>query len=291
MQDRRCAGPVAIKTKRATLRVLVTCTCLVATPGAAAWLGAWVSYDRETERTEIYCGVYYQSYQGQFGAVHLVEIDLGHPGIELYMTPLDPLAVASGYQYRLHYVRNLARAERLAVAVNGALFAADSYLLPMVGDFATSVDSIISNHQINHLNPHDYVFWIDDQQIPHLETSRPIPPAVIRKAKWGIGAQSLSVRGSPLPHDGPRDRQTRLGINLECKRLWLGVFESASERDATAALMKAGAHYVLPLDGGDSASLYLGGRTHGTAGGLRFGGQRPVATIVGVKATPLLDPL
>jgi len=48
-----------------------------------------------------------------------VSINLATPGIELYVTPLDPVAVAQGWQYRLRRVADVVDKEKLAVAVNG----------------------------------------------------------------------------------------------------------------------------------------------------------------------------
>ena len=41
------------------------------------------------------------------GFVYWVRIDLTVPGIELYVTPKDPTAVAQGWQYRLRWVGNV----------------------------------------------------------------------------------------------------------------------------------------------------------------------------------------
>jgi hypothetical protein len=48
-------------------------------------------------------------------------VDLGASGIELYVTPLDPEAVAQGWQYRLRGIAEVVQREQLAVAVNAAL--------------------------------------------------------------------------------------------------------------------------------------------------------------------------
>jgi len=55
-----------------------------------------------------------------------VSINLATPGIELYVTPLDPVAVAQGWQYRLRRVADVVDKEKLAVAVNGTFFESDS---------------------------------------------------------------------------------------------------------------------------------------------------------------------
>jgi hypothetical protein len=272
------------------LRTFMVCICLLCIPGAAAWVGANFSYTRQTPRTEIYRGVYYQCSQENGITIHLLEVDLSRPGIELFVTPVDQVALARGHEYRLDYVRNAARAEGLAVAVNGNVFSSDSYLLPMVGDFATSRDTIVADYKLNHLNSHDYLLWFDKDLRPHFETFRPAPLEVLQQSKWAIGGIDLSIYGDrPFKHGGPRDKRSIIGINHE--RMWIGVFESATQGEAIEMLMRAGARYVMTLDGGDSTSLYLGGRARGVPGGLRFGGQRPVATVIGIKADPILDPL
>src|SRR5262245_31188639 len=50
------------------------------------------------------------------GLVHWVIVDLAAPGIELYVTPLDPNAVARGWQYRLRRIGDVVDKDRLAVA-------------------------------------------------------------------------------------------------------------------------------------------------------------------------------
>src|SRR5262245_1789940 len=38
------------------------------------------------------------------GLLHWVRVDLSAPGIELYITPVDPEAVAQGWEYRLRRI-------------------------------------------------------------------------------------------------------------------------------------------------------------------------------------------
>jgi hypothetical protein len=270
----------------------MVCACLIATPCAAAWVGTFLSYSSKTPRTEIFRGVYYQTYQQGNGMAHVVEVDLSCPGVELYLTPNHPEAVASGHEYRLDFVRNVARAEGLAVAVNGTVFASDSYLIPMVGDFADSRDTIVADYKLNHLNPRDYILWFDRDLTPHADKSRPAPLATLQKARWALGGIDLAVASRHLRRSrDERDKRSLIGLNLESKTMWIGVFETATQAEATEVLMRSGAQYVMTLDGGESTSLYFGGRTHGTPHGLRFGGQRPVATVLGIKADPILEPL
>src|ERR1700731_1515100 len=101
----------------------ITCKWLTSLGGtigvlAAAALGAWILVGPASWRcqgadaaSEIFRGVTYgcrllnQTEEGS-GAVHWVRIDLTAPGIELYVTPLDPAAVAEGWQYRLRRTKN-----------------------------------------------------------------------------------------------------------------------------------------------------------------------------------------
>src|SRR4051812_45041031 len=64
---------------------------------------------RPHTETEIFIGITYGCEQlastpeGK-GTFHWVRVDLTHPGIELFVTPLDASAVAHGWQYRLRLV-------------------------------------------------------------------------------------------------------------------------------------------------------------------------------------------
>jgi hypothetical protein len=83
------------------------------------------------------------------GLVHWVRVDLTAPGVELYVTPLDPAAVAHGWQYRLRSIEDVVEREHLAVAVNGTYFAtASGSWLRFSGDLARSMQTLIADHVI-----------------------------------------------------------------------------------------------------------------------------------------------
>ena len=74
--------------------------------------------------TEIFEGITYgckrlDTTEEGNGLVHWMSINLATPDIELYVTPLDPVAVAQGWQYRLRRVGDVVDKEKLEVAVNG----------------------------------------------------------------------------------------------------------------------------------------------------------------------------
>ena len=93
--------------------------------GAAIALGHVLWHRRGPQApTPIFAGVTYQaeriaSTEEGGGLLHVVTVDLAAPGIELYVTPLDPEAVAQGWQYRLRRIGDVVAKEHLAVAING----------------------------------------------------------------------------------------------------------------------------------------------------------------------------
>jgi hypothetical protein len=94
------------------------------------------------------------------GLLFWVRIDLSAPGIELYVTPLDPTAVAEGWQYRLRWIRDVVKRERLAVAINGTLFASNSRWRPRLPrDLAKGVETVVADHVISHVWEHAYLLW------------------------------------------------------------------------------------------------------------------------------------
>jgi len=71
------------------------------------------------------------------GILHWVRVELEAPGIELYVTPLDRSALEKGFQYRLRWINDVLRNERLAVAINGTLFTSEPGWPPgLPGDLA-----------------------------------------------------------------------------------------------------------------------------------------------------------
>src|SRR5947207_793257 len=116
--------------------------------GLAVALMAFAGADSATwercapQPRDIFLGVAYgcerleRTEQGH-GILHWVRVELEAPGIELYVTPLDPSALAQGSQYRLRWIDDLVKDERLAVAINGTLFTSKPSWRPRLpADFA-----------------------------------------------------------------------------------------------------------------------------------------------------------
>jgi hypothetical protein len=244
---------------------------------------------------EIFSGVTYgcerleRTEQG-YGVLHWVRVELGAPGIEPYVTPLDPSAVAQGSQYRLRWIENVVRDEHLAVAVNGALFTSEYSWRPRLpGDLANGVETVVSEHVVSHFWKHAYLLWFDDNLNPHLRPSKPPNSAELREAKWGIGGQAVWLHDGKVWSGSNRqpDSRTAIGIDAERKLLFLAVAEWASPHLVLEELAKLGARDAMLLDGGASSAIAIGEGARDVPTGPLFGGSRPVATFFGVRARRL----
>jgi hypothetical protein len=244
---------------------------------------------------EIFSGVTYgcdrldRAEQGH-GILHWVRVELGAPGIDLYVTPLDPSALEQGWQYRLRWIDEVVRDEHLAVAINGTLFTSEYGWRPRLpGDLANGVETAVSDHVASHFWKHTYLLWFDDDLNPHLRPSKPPNSAELREAKWGIGGQGVGLHGGKVGSASDRrpDSRTAIGIDAERKLLFLAVAEWASPHLILEGLAKLGARDAMLLDGGGSSGIAIGEGARDVATGPLFGGSRPVATFFGVRARRL----
>lgn len=227
------------------------------------------------------------------GILHWVRVELSAPGIDLYVTPLDPSALAGGFQYRLRWIDDVLRKEGLAVVINGALFTSEPRWRPgLPGDLAKGVETVVSDHVTSHIWEHTYLLWFDDALNAHLRPSKPPRAEDLRKAKWGIGGQGVGLQGGRVWSGSDRkpDKRTAVGIDAERKLLFLIVAEWASPRVLLEQLSKLGARDAMLLDGGGSSAMAIGEGGRNPVRGTLLGGWRPVATFFGVKARRIDEP-
>jgi hypothetical protein len=246
--------------------------------------------------TEIYHGVTYgcerleANDQGS-GLMHWVRVDLNAPGIELYVTALDPQAVDRGWQYRLQRTATVVNREQLAVAINATYFSSDSRWIAMTGDFARSMEATIADYVVSHIPEYTYLLCFDDHLAPCLETARPPNESVLRRSRWGLGGRgAVPLRDGQIKRDmtpEPPDARTAVGVDSKKRLLFLSVFENATTWLALNKLAKLGAVDGMLLDGGHSTSMAIGGKARGVRPGVLTGRWRPVATHFGVRAREL----
>jgi hypothetical protein len=188
-------------------------------------------YHGPTPPVEVYRGIVYSCERlpagpESGGLVHLVCADLNVPGVSLWITPLDPDAVARGWQYRLKYVSSVVREQGLAAAVNGTLFESDSSFIRVPGDWARAVETTVADRVVSHVHQHTYLMWWDDDLIAHIETTKPPSAEVLAKARWAIGGQQpLLVDGKMNPLTGREpDVRTMIAADPSTRRVWIAVF-------------------------------------------------------------------
>jgi hypothetical protein len=246
--------------------------------------------------TEIYQGVVYgcerlEADEQGSGLVHWVRVDLTAPGIELYVTPLDPQAVARGWQYRLQRTATVANEQQLAVAINATYFGSDSGWIRMTGDFARSSEATIADYVVSHIPEYTYLLCFDGHLASYLETSRPPNDSVLLRSRWGLGGRgAVLLRDGQIFPDTPRkptDARTAVGVDSKQRLLFLAVFENASEWRALDKLVQLGAVDGMLLDGGNSTTMVIGSQARGVRPGILMGDWRPVATHFGIRAREL----
>jgi hypothetical protein len=228
------------------------------------------------------------------GLVHWVRVDLTAPGVELYVTPLDPAAVARGWQYRLREVEDVVARERLAVAVNATYFATEpGPWLRSSGDLARTMQTLVSDHVIAYGPWGASLLWFDAELAPHvLRSSSPVEP-VLARAKWAVGAHELQLQNGQVlwGGDSTADVRTAIGIDEARRLLFLAVGERISQGRVLHLLADLGARDGILLDGGGSSAMEIGEGSTGIPAGVLLGGGRPVATYIGVRALPCRRPV
>jgi hypothetical protein len=263
--------------------------------GALTW-ALFVGWDRREPQApiEMFAGITYgcallEATDEGSGLVHWVRIDLTAPGIELYVTALDPSALAEGWQYRLRRTKDVVESEHLAVSINGTLFTSNSGWLRMSGDLARSVETVVADHKVSHVWEDTYLLWFDDGLTPHLRPSKPPTTADLALAKLGIGGQGVALQDGTVWPGSSRapDSRTAVAIDQRRKLLFLAVGEYISPRLLLETLAELGAKDGMLLDGGGSSSMVIGQGAHGIRPGILHGGRRPVATHFGVRARPV----
>ena len=162
---------------------LISALVVVAAVLAVSGLGHFLWHRRGPQTpTPIFAGVTYRaeriaSSEEGGGLLHVVTVDLATPGLELYVTPLDPKRSRKAGSIGCAESADVVEKEHLAVAINGTLFTSKSpWWFRMAGDFAKGVETVVADHVVSHIWEAAYLLWFDDQLTPHLPPSRPPRP-------------------------------------------------------------------------------------------------------------------
>jgi hypothetical protein len=259
--------------------------CLAAIAAGAAWIIG----PQPLGRIEIFPGVSFRSdilpvTEEGGGRVHVVVTDLRAPGLQLYVTPLDPAALAKGFPYRLRRISEVTRTEQLSVVVNAAMFASQSpFWFRLPGDLANSAfGTLVADHVVADVQ-HSDLLWFDDQLQSHLQPwDASLRPRDLAAAKWAIGGQIILQDGQVASTDRRPDSRTMAAIDRQ-NHLFLAVAEDLSPRRFSERLAELGATDGILLDGGSSSAMAIGGKPQGVTAGVVYGGWRPVASYFGIR--------
>ena len=253
---------------------------------------AALSYHGPTPPVEIFKGITYGCERlpdtAQSGGLfHWACADLKTPGVNLYVTPIDPIASEHGMEYRLRHVSTAVSDDHLAVAINATLFNSMSTLIRLPADLACSNETVVADHVVNHVHPHTYLFWWDDELVSHLETTKPPSTAVLARARWGLGGQQAVLYPGGVTGGTAADRRTFVAADPEKKLVWIACFDRASYDVAARVLAEHGAKIATALDGGTSTTMVIGSSAKHARAGTVTGNWRPVATQFGFRADAL----
>jgi len=254
------------------------------------------TYHGPAPTKEIYHGIFYCCEElpdgpQSGGLVHWVRADLNVPGVSIFVTPLNPDAVARGWQYRLQYTMTAVAQQHLAAAVNGTMFASDSLWFRRPGDLARSSETLVADHVVSHVDPNCWLLFWDDALTAHLGMQRPPSAAELAAAKWGIGSQMPVLRDGVVnsPWAGVDvDHRTLIGADPARRLVWIACFDRVSGIYAAGYMRDLGASIAVTVDGGTSTAMAIGSEAIGVRSGRVAGDFRPVATQFGFRALPLL---
>ena len=244
-------------------------------------------------RTQVFSGVTYQCEKaldsGSVGLIHFFTIDLNTSGLELYVTPLDHDAAQAGWQYQTCWAPSIIDEQNLSILVNGTLYDTERSISLLPGDWARSIETVIAEHQVSHIDQQSYLLWFEDDLTPHLEKSKPPSQSACARARWGISGQGVLIDNGIVSKHGTMllDRRTAIGINGKTKQLFIAVFDLASGAAAGQFLVERGVTDAIMLDGGDSTFLALGKDAQRLTPRTLVFPSRPLATVFGVRAPEL----
>jgi hypothetical protein len=278
-------------TRKSLVKRCLLATILLALAALGAG-GAWRWWYRPSpmESVAIFPGITYMCERSNDpempGLAHLICVDLAAPGIELFVTPVDAAALRAGWEYETRFAPAIVAQERLAVMINGPLYEAKRSPALLPGGWARSLETVVAEHDVNHVDPNSYLLWFEDDLTPHLEITKPPSAELCHRARWAIGGQAVCVHDGELSKflNHLPDSRTLVGIDAARKLLFLAVFDAASEAAAARFIADRGVAEAIMLDGGSSTCLAIGAGAAGIVPRTIVYPGRALATVFGVRS-------
>lgn len=233
--------------------------------------------------------------------IHVVRVDMRHPGIELVTLVSDDPDGAGPADSTLADPRELASGSNLVVAINTNPFRVlgefpddESYKYGLgrpsqIVGWSQTPDRIVSLPLKGYFN-----FWVDPEGRANINNLRAVKPAGHAVAGFGRlmeGGQITESRSSPLH---PRsalgyDRQRRWLILVALDGRVDGYSEGMTRVELAKLMQELGCWTAINLDGGGSTILFLRDKS----GKLKImnrpsdGHPRPIPVMLGVRKMQL----
>ncbi|MGL5083348.1 MAG: phosphodiester glycosidase family protein, partial [Microcoleaceae cyanobacterium] len=275
------------------------------------WLNTYVLPSRQrpprsAKETQLFPGISYQRIprsEPRRLMVHIVEIDLTSPGIELFVTPGEPKD--DRMEIAAQTTREFLKKYQAQVAINASFFypihtRTPWDYFPRTGDRVNVVGQAIANG--NHYSDPDkiwFAFCISNKTKVQILPER-CPENTTHAVSGNVllikQGQPARIRRSDKNELFPR---TAVGVDASGKTLWLvivdgrqkGYSEGITFKELQKIFVDLGAETALNLDGGGSTTLVMQNRRGAKIlnspiqSGIPMR-QRPVANHLGVYALP-----
>lgn len=262
---------------------------LMSTPFAVAWLWARSCAPAPTDWREAAPGIAWRSDEATgteqaSGRMTVVRIDVSAGSAELYATP--PVNPGPMLPLVTRHVHEQALSEDLVVAMNGPFYEAPlADLLPIPMLPARALETVVQASEPSHVDPHSYLVWQDADGVLRVELEKPPTEAVLAAARWGVGIQSVPLRGGEIepfflaapPH---RETWSFVGVGRGGTTLYLAQFEDAERNFALRHMASLGCEYGGFVDSGSSCGLCI---DDPVAGLTLLRGAKPVPCVIGAR--------
>jgi O-antigen/teichoic acid export membrane protein len=259
-------------------------------PFAAAWVWAQSRIPPRSDWREIAPGIAWRSDEADgteraSGRMTVVRIDASNPGVELFVTP--PVNPEPMLPFVTRHLHEQMRSEDLVAAMNGTFYAAPgAEILPIPMLPVRALETIVSALGTSHVDPHSYLVWQGRDGALQVELAKPPPDAALAEAIWGVGIQSVPLRGGAiepyfLAASPEREKWSFLGIGGAGRTLYLGQFEDAERNYALEHMASLGCEFGGFVDSGSSSGLAIDDPEKGL---LLMHGVKPVPVVIGARA-------
>ena len=250
-----------------------------------------------TPRTEIFNGVFLTvedvpGGQGGSGRVMIVEVKWDTPGVRIANRPFsyalkpdDPNAP----QYRLALADWSLFRDGASILVNTTEYAPDSKFRSFPGMPVRSVETVVAEGQVSHVDANSYLMYWDKDGHARLLFTKPPDAASLADAKVGFGVEGVPIYDGQARYNAFSNKtdlisRTFIGFNENTRTLYLLAFERASAYEMVQRALEAGVRFGAQVDSGSSTTLLVGAGAKGMLPHTGVRNWRPLGAYLEVYA-------